>query len=84
MEILEMIFTLLTSIIQLLFNVFNFLLSSFVNGISFFASTFTSIPSLVFELLYELPDFFRIGLLGVFGLLLTVVFFKLLLLFKVI
>lgn len=84
MEVLEMIFSLLGSVIELLFNVFNFLLASFVNGIRFFASTFTSIPNLIFELLYELPDFFRIGLTGVFGLLLVVVFFKLLVLFKII
>lgn len=84
MGVFKMIFDLLFSIIDLLFNVFNFLLSSFVNGIRFFASTFTSIPNLVFDLFNELPDFFNIGLTGIFGLLLTVVFFKLLVLFKII
>lgn len=61
----------------------SFLSSSFINGLQFLLSTFITIPSLVLELFYSLPNFFQVGLSGVFSLLLCVVFFKLLVLFKI-
>lgn len=52
------------------------LLSSFINGIEFFTASMTTIPTFVIDLLNGLPSFFKVGLTGVFGLLLLVVFFK--------
>lgn len=84
MSIFKTIYDLLSSVIGLLVNLANFLLTSFISGIEFFSSTFISIPNLLFDLFFELPDYFRVGLSGVFALLLVVVFFKLLILFKII
>lgn len=66
------------SIFNLLFNVVGYLGSSLLNGLNFFISTFSSIPNILFEIFYELPSFYKIGLSGVFGCLLLVVFLKLL------
>ena len=83
MEIVSKIVSFVFSILSLLYNVLVFLFDSFINGFQFFVSTFTNIPNLVFELLNELPPFFQVGLTGIFGLLLVVVFFKLYQIIKV-
>lgn len=84
MDFFSSIWNLLTSIISLFTDTIGLIIDSFVNGIQFFVSTITSIPNLVFDILDELPVFFQIGLTGVFGLLLFVIFFKLLQLIKII
>lgn len=83
MDFFTMVSELITSIFTLLYNVVKFLITHFTSGVQFFASTFTSIPNLIFDLLYELPSFFQVGLAGIFGLLLFVVFFKLFQLVKI-
>mgnify|MGYP005778201301 CR=1 FL=1 len=83
MEFFENVGELLTSIFNLILNVLDLLLSSFIDGIQFFASTFTSIPNLIIDLLDTLPGFFQVGLTGIFGLLLFVVLFKLIQLIKI-
>lgn len=67
----------LISIFDLLFKVLSFCLESFSNGVNFFISTFTNIPLFILDLFNELPSFYRIGISGIFGLLLLVVFLKL-------
>ncbi len=64
------------SLFKLLYNVLTFCLNSFLNGIQFFISTFTNIPLFILDLFEELPPFYRIGISGVFGLLILVVFLK--------
>lgn len=67
----------LLSLIELLYNVLVFCLDSFFNGIQFFISTFTNIPLFLFDLFKELPPFYQVGITGIFGLLMLVVFLKL-------
>lgn len=84
MNIFSSIFDIVVSILGSLISIIEFLLVSFKNGIQFFTSTFTSIPNLLFDLFDLLPSYFQVGISGIFGLLLLVVFFKLLILFKII
>lgn len=70
------------SIFNLLVNVVGFLGSSLINGLNFFISTFTAVPNLIFDILSELPSFYKIGITGVFGCLLLIVFLKLVALVK--
>lgn len=72
-----------TTFFSFLIDGISFLGGSFINGLQFMLSTFITIPSLVLDLFYSLPSFFQVGLSGVFSLLLCVVFFKLLVLFKI-
>ena len=67
----------ITSIFNSFINVISFLGSSLLNGLNFFITTFTSIPNILFEIFNELPSFYKVGLTGVFGCLLLVVFLKL-------
>jgi len=64
------------SLIDLLVGGFNLLASTFINGVQFLAATITSIPLLIIDCLNSLPDFFKVGLTGLFGLLMCVVFLK--------
>lgn len=70
------------SLLDLIGNVIIFCSSIFVNGIQFFITSFTTIPSILFDLFNALPSFYRMGITGVFGLLLFVVFGKLIALIK--
>ena len=67
----------LSSILVDFVKVLGLLLESFVNGFKFFTSAMSTIPGFVVDILNSLPSFFKVGLTGVFGLLLFVVFFKL-------
>ncbi len=64
------------NLISLLFNVIKFLGSSLIDGLNFFISTFVTVPLYILELFNELPPIFKIGISGIFGLLLLVVFLK--------
>ena len=66
----------ITSIFNLFVNVISFLGNSLFNGLNFFITTFTTIPNILFEIFNELPSFYKVGLSGVFGCLLLVVFLK--------
>lgn len=77
MEQAEALLEFIISIFNLLFNVIGFLGSSLINGLNFFITTFVTIPNVLFEIFNELPSFYKIGITGVFGCLLLVVFLKL-------
>lgn len=66
----------LLSLLDLLFSIFGFLGSSLLNGVNFFISTLTNLPLFLLDLFNELPPFYKVGISGVFGLLLLVVFLK--------
>lgn len=72
----------LLSLLDLFFKVLSFCIDSFFNGAQFFISTFTNIPLFLLELFEELPSFYQVGITGIFGLLILVVFLKLILLVR--
>lgn len=69
---------LFTSYFQYMFNLITILLSSIKNGFIFFTSLFSTVPNYLFDILYDLPPFFRIGLLGTLGIVLFIIVLKVL------
>lgn len=74
----NVIWELLKGIFDLVVLIFD----SLTNGIAFFITTMSKLPSFLIDLFYTLPTFIRIGLGGVFGLLIFVVIFKIIVLIR--
>lgn len=66
-----------SSLIELFVKSLTGLVTSFLNGVQFFFSTLSNIPLFIVDIFQELPSFFQVGLSGILGLLLFVVFMKL-------
>lgn len=79
---LGLVIDLFASILKMIWNIVTNLDDVFLNGIQFFVSTFTNIPNFIFDILYELPVFYRNGLIGIFGLLLFILTIKIISLLK--
>ena len=79
---MKAMFHFLGSIINGIIILFITLINSFTDGVNFFISTFTHLPSIFYSIFLSLPEFYQIGIRGVFGLLLLVIILKIIVLIK--
>ena len=61
---------------------FGLLLDSLANGIAFFITIMSKIPTFIFELFNSLPGFIRIGLSGALGIMIFIVIIKVIVLIR--
>lgn len=70
------------STIRLLYETISILPNLFINGLQYFVSTITTVPLFIIDLFHELPEFMQVGLSGILGLFMFIVFLKLFALLK--